>query len=83
MTGTAFWPSGEKYVGEFKDNKMHGEGKYYYPSGAMYEGQFRYDKFNGIGIFHYPDGKSTYTGRYTDDHRDGKGVFYNGKKNQS
>ena len=33
--------AGEKYVGEWKNYKFHGKGKYYYMNGATYEGQWK------------------------------------------
>ena len=30
----------EKYVGEFKNGKKHGNGQYFYSNGHKYEGKF-------------------------------------------
>ena len=39
--GTFTWPDGEKYVGEWKDNKRNGQGTYTFPSGNKYVGEFK------------------------------------------
>jgi hypothetical protein len=43
--GTYTFPSGEKYVGEFKDDKANGQGTYTYASGTIKEGIFKDDVF--------------------------------------
>lgn len=44
--GTQKFTDGREYVGEFKDNKKHGKGKYKSPF-MMYEGTFANDKYDG------------------------------------
>ena len=39
--GTMTWANGEKYVGEFKDDKRHGEGVYVFADGIVWQGQWR------------------------------------------
>jgi len=39
------WPNGARYVGEWRENKMHGDGTYIDKEGNTWTGQF----FNGIG----------------------------------
>ena len=34
------WPSGEKYIGEFDNNKRHGQGTHIWPNGEKYVGEF-------------------------------------------
>ena len=34
------FPNDDVYEGEFKNNKMHGKGKYYWNSGDVFEGNF-------------------------------------------
>ena len=41
---------GNKYVGEYKDDKMSGQGTFIYLNGDKYVGEFRNDKKNGYGI---------------------------------
>jgi S1-C subfamily serine protease len=48
--------AGDKYVGEFRDNKMHGQGTYTHADGNKYVGEFRDGKSHGQGIYTYADG---------------------------
>ena len=53
--GTITSPDGDKYVGEWKDNKRHGQGTYTYPDGSKYVGEFKDGKpWNFIS--YYKDG---------------------------
>ena len=61
------FPDGSKYVGGYKDNKLHGHGKFISSNGNVYEGQYYNDEMQGQGTFRWADG-----GYYT-------GEFYNGK----
>ncbi len=44
-----FFSSKEKYEGLWKDDKMHGIGKYTYKDGSIYTGEFKYGLKNGLG----------------------------------
>ena len=55
--GTLIHPSGEKYSGDFKDDKKHGKGYYINPNGMNYEGSYKNDVFHGKGKFIDPNGK--------------------------
>ena len=44
IKGTFLWPDGRLYVGEWKDNMMHGYGTYTWPDGRKYEGEYLKDK---------------------------------------
>ena len=59
--GTYAWRDGRKYVGEYKDNKRHGQGTYTYANGNKYVGEFRYDSQDpikqGQGTFTFSDGE--------------------------
>jgi hypothetical protein len=37
-SGTSIWPDGNKYVGEWTNNKMHGQGTYTYANGKTDKG---------------------------------------------
>ena len=39
--GIETFPSGSKYVGEFKDDEYHGQGTYISANGSMYVGQYK------------------------------------------
>ncbi|RKZ38800.1 MAG: hypothetical protein DRQ41_11505, partial [Gammaproteobacteria bacterium] len=40
------WPSGERYEGEFVDDKRNGQGIMTWPSGERYEGKWKNDKMS-------------------------------------
>ena len=55
--GTYTSAGGSEYVGEFRDDKYHGQGTYTFASGSKYVGEFRDNKKNGQGtIYHLADG---------------------------
>ncbi len=43
------WSDGRSYVGEWKDNKMHGKGTFTFAGGKVYVGEFANDKRQGFG----------------------------------
>ena len=47
---------GDKYVGEFRDGKRHGQGIYTYANGDKYVGEYRDGKKHGQGIYTFADG---------------------------
>lgn len=49
--GTYTWPDERKYVGDWLNNKMHGEGVFTWKDGRTYKGAYKNDKKNGYGIF--------------------------------
>jgi len=53
--GTYIFPSGAKYIGDFKDGEIHGVGVCYYTNKSSYRGEWKN---------RYPEGKGTKT--YTD-----------------
>ena len=65
--------NGERYDGEFRDNKLHGSGVYTWPDGSRYQGEFRDSKRNGRGVFTRADGIRRFDGiRYEGEFRDEK-----------
>ena len=45
------WSNGDKYVGNWKDNKLHGQGTYTSVKGNKYVGEFNNDKRTGYGTY--------------------------------
>jgi hypothetical protein len=72
-SGTLTWPSGEKYVGEFKDGKPDGQGTLTSPTGQKYVGEWNDGKHNGQGTLTLPTGEK-YVGKWNDGKRDGHGT---------
>ena len=64
--GSYAWPNGQKYVGEFRDDKRHGHGTFIFASGAKYVGKFRNGKRNGRGTLALTDG-TQYVGEWKED----------------
>lgn len=50
LLGTLFFANGDKYTGEFKDNKMTGKGVLHLIHGDKYEGSFFNGTWDGEGI---------------------------------
>ena len=63
--GIYTWPSGQKYVGEFKDGKKNGQGIFTWPNGQKYVGEFKDGKKNGPGTLIFSDGQK-YVGEFKD-----------------
>jgi len=54
--GTFVYPSGSKYIGNFKNGEIHGQGVCNYADGSQYEGQWSHRFPQGKGTKTYPDG---------------------------
>ena len=63
--GTYTYSNGDKYIGEFKDGKKHGQGTYTF-AGGKYEGEFKDAKRDGQGTLTFADGLK-YEGEWKDD----------------
>jgi len=72
--GTFSFTDGDKYVGEFQNDEMHGQGTYTYLDGDKYVGEFKKGLFNGQGTYTYADGDK-YVGEYQNDVRHGQGTY--------
>ena len=81
--GTYDWTSGDnkgdKYIGEWKKDKMHGQGMYIFANGDRYQGAWKEGKKHGPGIYLYlADNEfkgDTYVGEYMDDIKNGQGTY--------
>ena len=62
-SGSATYPNGEIYEGNFKDGKKEGSGTYTYANGDKYVGQFQNDLKHGIGRLTYNE-KGEYHGYF-------------------
>ena len=51
--------------GEWREDKMHGEGTFAFGSGAVYKGRWADNQFMGEGTYTWPDSTS-YTGGWAD-----------------
>ena len=74
IRGTFTWPSGQKYVGEIKDDKRHGQGTFTYPDGDKFVGEFKDGKRNGQGTYTWPSGDK-FVGEFKDGKQNGQGTF--------
>ncbi len=69
------WPSGDKYVGEWKKNVgPNGQGTYTRPDGEKYEGEWKDGKKHGQGTYTHEDG-AEYVGEYKDGKKHGQGIY--------
>ena len=86
---TSFWTNcvgtftsdGQKYVGEYRDDKPNGQGTWTYPDGAKYVGEHKDGNKHGQGTYTHPNGEK-YVGEFRDDKSNGQGTytFPNGQK---
>ncbi len=72
--GTYDWDSGERYVGEWKENNYH-RGTFTFSNGEKYKGEFKNGKYEGQGTFFYISGNK-YVGEWKDNKFNGQGTFY-------
>ena len=77
--GSYTYASGNKYVGEYKDGKSHGQGTYTYANGNKYIGEFKNYKRHGQGTDTWgPNSERAgdkYVGEYKDDKMHGQGTY--------
>ena len=80
--GTMTFTNGNKYVGEWKDGDLHGQGTYTWASSeSKYVGGFKDGKRHGQGTYTYANGDK-YVGEFKNNKRHGQGTntFANGDK---
>ncbi|MDA9806803.1 hypothetical protein N9D05_05810, partial [Alphaproteobacteria bacterium] len=56
-TGTYTWENGNKYIGDWQNNKRHGFGTFKFKDGGQYVGEWVSDKMTGEGVVTYADGE--------------------------
>ena len=70
--------NGRKYVGEWKDGFMNGQGTYTWSKGKWagnkYVGEFKDGKYHGQGTYTWADG-AKYVGEWKDEERNGQGTY--------
>ena len=54
--GTYTYANGDKYVGEYKDDKIYGQGTFTRANGNKYVGELMDNKMHGQGTFTFTDG---------------------------
>ena len=76
-TGKYIYDDGSYYIGQIKNAKRHGKGKFYDDTGKIiYEGDYVNDLMEGNGKYFYEDG-IYYKGQFKNGLKDGKGEEYN------
>ena len=73
--GILNFSDGSEYVGNWKDNKMHGQGTRRFPNGNVYNGLYHEGKRSGNGRCYYANG-DMYIGEWGNDQMNGFGRYY-------
>jgi hypothetical protein len=73
--GTHTYPSGSKYVGEWKDGSHNGIGTYIFFNGNQYFGEHKNSFADGLGTYTYADGEK-YLGEHRFGKPNGKGITF-------
>ena len=79
--GSHTFENRDKYVGEWKDDELHGQGTYTFANGNKHVGEFKYGNAHGMGTATYVGG-DVYVGEYKDGKKNGQGTYSysNGQK---
>ena len=72
--GSADWPNGQRYVGEYRGGFPNGKGTLTSLSGEVYVGHFLNGERHGQGTWNHPNGQ-TYVGEHRHGKRHGQGVY--------
>ena len=72
--GTYTWSNGDKYVGEWMNDDLHGQGTFTWADGEKYVGEFKDDKQHGQGTYTFANGDK-YVGEHKDNKRHGQGTL--------
>lgn len=73
--GSLNFPTGDKYVGEWKDGKPDGQGAAILSNGDKYVGGYRNGRRHGQGTFTSSKGIPSYVGEWSNGEPNGQGVF--------
>ena len=75
--GEYYYSNGDKYIGEYKNNKKEGLGIYYYKEGDKYEGEYKNDQMDGRGVYIYNELEEglKYEGDWKNGLKEGKGIY--------
>jgi hypothetical protein len=84
-TAEEMFKVGDRYVGDWQENKKHGFGTMTWVKGNKYEGEWRSGKRSGKGTYWLKEGgklRKHYTGDWADNKKHGLGIAYyeNGDK---
>lgn len=71
--GTMTWPNGNRFEGEYFNDKKTGYGILYLNNNIKYEGEFENDMRNGSGTMTWPSG-TIYVGNWKDNEKSGLGT---------
>lgn len=77
--GTYQFPSGNKYVGNFRDRKREGQGTFYFSNGEQFKGEFHDNNYSN-GTYTFSTG-ATYTGTYDAQNNPLNGTVTAGSRN--
>ncbi len=69
----------ELYIGDWKDDTMHGKGRFEFGSGCVYEGEWDAGRFHGVGTYTWPSG-ARYSGEWNNNKMHGNGVLITSEK---
>ena len=72
--GTYTWDDGAKYIGEWQNNKSHGQGTQTWANGDKYVGEWQNDNRTGQGTQTWANGDK-YAGEWQNDKRNGQGTY--------
>ena len=78
---TRSFASGDVYVGEWAEGKMHGQGKTTWADGDVYVGEYAEGKKHGRGKYTWTSG-NVYEGEWSNDKQHGQGTktYTNGRR---
>ena len=69
------FPTGDTYVGQIEEGRMHGRGLFRWADGRTYQGQYKDDLKDGYGEFTFTDGR-IYKGYWRAGRQNGEGALH-------